>query len=154
MNLRYAARSEDAEQITVIEWARLCQRKHPELKLLHHVPNGGSRNKLEAIKLKQMGVLAGVADLHLPVQKGIYSGLYIEMKYDGGRLQDSQKDFLRAAAQYGNYCVVCYGATEAIKALDEYVSLQAIDTGKHENRMSVPNMSIMQDGKVKPIFKT
>ena len=95
-----------------------------------------------------------MSDLHLPVPKGIYNGLYIEMKYEGGRLQDSQKDFLRAAAQYGNYCVVCYGATEAIKALDEYVSLQAIDTGKHENRMSVPNMSIMQDGKVKPIFKT
>lgn len=153
MNLRYAARSEDTEQITVIEWARLCQQKHPELRLLHHVPNGGSRNKLEAIKLKQMGVLAGVADLHLPVRKGIYSGLYIEMKYDGGRLQDSQKDFLRAAAQYGNFCTVCYGATEAIKVLQEYVQLEVADAGRCENQMSVSNLSVLKDGKAKPIFK-
>ena len=72
--------SEDAEQEIVIQWVRMNEGKWPELKLLHHIPNGGSRNKREAARLKRMGVLAGVSDLHLPVSKGGYNSLYIEMK--------------------------------------------------------------------------
>ena len=56
MNLRYAKRSEDTEQINVASWAAWNERQYPELKWLHHIPNGGSRNKAEAVKLKQMGV--------------------------------------------------------------------------------------------------
>ena len=63
MNMRYARRSEDTEQIHVISWAMWNENAHPELKLLHHCPNGGSRNKAEAVKLKQMGVKAGIPDL-------------------------------------------------------------------------------------------
>lgn len=92
MNMKYALRSEDTEQINVISWASWQMQKYPELKWLHHIPNGGSRNRAEAIKLKQMGVKSGVSDLCLPYPKGIYCGLYIEMKYDKGRHQPSQKD--------------------------------------------------------------
>ena len=56
MNLRYALRSEDTEQINAASWAAWNERQYPELKWLHHIPNGGSRNKAEAVKLKQMGV--------------------------------------------------------------------------------------------------
>lgn len=52
------------------------------------LPEWGSRNKAEAVKLKQMGVKAGIPDLCLPVPMGMYNGLYIEMKYDTGRLED------------------------------------------------------------------
>ena len=45
MNLRNAVRSEDTEQINVMEWARWNVSKYPELKWLHHIPNGGSRNR-------------------------------------------------------------------------------------------------------------
>ena len=72
MNMKYAMRSEDTEQIAVIQWAQYNVNHHPELKWLHHCPNGGSRNRLEAVKLKQMGVKAGVSDLCLPYPKGIY----------------------------------------------------------------------------------
>lgn len=151
MNLRYALRSEDTEQIAVIQWAYWNRNQFPELELLHHCPNGGSRNKAEAVKLKQMGVKAGVPDLCLPVPKGIYCGLYIEMKYEGGRIQDSQKDYLRLAAKYGHYCCVCYGAEAAIKVLEEYVRLKKINTGFHENEMKYPNLSVMKGGKVKEL---
>lgn len=53
MNLRYAKRSEDTEQINVASWAAWNERQYPELKWLHHIPNGGSRNKAEAVKLFQ-----------------------------------------------------------------------------------------------------
>lgn len=113
VNRRYARRSEDTEQMSVMDWARWNQNAHPELELLHHCPNGGSRNKAEAVKLKQMGVKAGIPDLCLPVPMGMYNGLYIEMKYDTGRLEDSQKKMLKALAAAGHYCTVCYGAGEA-----------------------------------------
>ena len=145
MNLRYALRSEDTEQINVVTWCRWQQNAFPELSLLHHCPNGGSRNEREAVKFKQMGVLAGVSDLHLPVPKGVYASLYIEMKYGDGRLEDSQKRFLRNAAALGNYCVVCYDAQTAINVIAEYVKLKSGES------MKAPNAVIFKGDKVKPI---
>lgn len=70
------------------------------------------------------GVKAGIPDLCLPVPMGMYNGLYIEMKYDTGRLEDSQKKMLKALAAAGHYCTVCYGAEEAIRVLQEYINLK------------------------------
>lgn len=151
MNRRNMLRSEDTEQMAVIDWANYQLNAHPELKMLHHCPNGGSRNKAEAIKLKQMGVKAGVPDLHLPVPKGIYTGLYIEMKYGDGTIQKTQREFLKAAAKYGNYCVVCYGAETAIEIIRQYVNLNQIDTGKGENKMRFRNAVILKEGRVKDL---
>ncbi len=53
-------RSEASEQITLIQWCDINRCKYPELGLIFHIPNGGKRNKLEAIKLKKEGVKAGV----------------------------------------------------------------------------------------------
>lgn len=152
VNRRYARRSEDTEQMSVMDWARWNQNVHPELELLHHCPNGGSRNKAEAVKLKQMGVKAGIPDLCLPVPMGVYSGLYIEMKYDTGRLEDGQKKMLKALAAAGHYCTVCYGAEEAIRVLEEYINLKKIDTGNREDTMSEQNMMIRKNGKVKMYY--
>ena len=130
MSTTYVRRSaEDTEQETVIQWARLCSNSRPELALLHHIPNGGSRGKKEAAKLKRMGVLAGVSDLHLPVAKAGYIGLYIEMKYGDGRLLASQREFLKRAARWGSYCIVAYSAADAIEILQNYIN----DTAIYEN---------------------
>lgn len=151
MNLKYARRSEDTEQITVIQWARYQWARYPELELLHHCPNGGSRNKAEAVKLKQMGVKAGMPDLCLPVPKGKYAGLYIEMKYDKGKLRDSQKEILHKLADIGHYVAVCYGAEEAIKVLEEYCRLLPLDTGNKENEMKYGNRMVHKGGEVRCI---
>lgn len=138
MNMRQAMRSEDTEQILVIQWARSNVGAHPELKWLHHIPNGGSRNKQEAVKLKHMGVMAGVADLHLPYPKGIYHGLYIEMKYGSNRQQESQKEFLGDMADAGYFVATCYTAEIAVKVLREYCTLQP------GHLMYMPNNSILK----------
>ena len=127
--------SEDTEQETVVQWARMMSGRWPELGLLHHIPNGGSRNKKEAVKLKRMGVLAGVADLHLPVSRSGYHSIYIEMKFDDGRLSKSQKEFLKAASYERNYCIVCYSAADAIEILDMYMHNRTIE-----------NLSILKGG--------
>ena len=40
--------TEAQEQMTLFSWAAMQSGKYPELKLLYHVPNGGSRIKAEA----------------------------------------------------------------------------------------------------------
>ena len=114
--------SEDQEQEAVIEWARLSQGRYPELKLLHHIPNEGKRSLQTAGRLKSLGMLAGVPDLHLPVPRGAYCGLFIEMKYDKGIVTTEQKDYLIRAAEEGNYCCICYTAEDAITAITEYIN--------------------------------
>lgn len=151
MNLKYAMRSEDTEQIAVIQWAQYNMNHHPELKWLHHVPNGGSRNKQEAVKLKQMGVKAGVSDLCLPYPKGIYCGLYIEMKYGDGRQQPSQKEFLKDMAEAGHFVATCYSAEEAIKVIVNYCGLGFVTEKEIRGMpyMAIPNNSILKGGEVK-----
>lgn len=43
MNMKYAMRSEDTEQINVVSWANWNMNRYPELRWLFHVPNGGSQ---------------------------------------------------------------------------------------------------------------
>lgn len=149
MNMRNAMRSEDTEQIAVVQWSQYNVNHHPELKWLHHVPNGGSRNRFEAVKLKQMGVKAGVADLCLPYPKGRYCGLYIEMKFGNNRQQDTQKEFLKDMAEAGHFVATCYSAEEAIVVINEYVNLSDKNHMERNTTMSLPNNCILKDGKVK-----
>lgn len=141
MDMRYAMRSEDTEQMAVIQWAQYHVNRYPELKWLHHCPNGGSRNKQEAAKLKQMGVKAGVSDLCLPYPKGTYCGLYIEMKYGNNRQQGSQKEFLADMAAAGHFVATCYSAEEAVRVIEKYL--------KSDGEMGMPNNSILKGGKIK-----
>lgn len=164
MNMKYAMRSEDTEQIAVVQWAQYNMNHYPELKWLHHCPNGGSRNRLEAVKLKQMGVKAGVSDLCLPYPKGIYCGLYVEMKFGDNRQQGTQKEFLADMAKAGHFVATCYSAEEAISVITEYLNLKDATFGdtyadfleqfgcKPEEvgqKMKIPNNSILKNGKVK-----
>lgn len=164
MNLKYAMRSEDTEQIAVIQWAMYQMNVYPELKWLHHCPNGGSRNRNEAVKLKQMGVKAGVSDLCLPYPRGIYCGLYIEMKFGDNRQQASQKEFLADMAEAGHFVATCYSAEEAIEVIKEYLNLKKATFGdeyatfleafgcepeKVGQKMTIPNNSILKGGEVK-----
>lgn len=134
----YRFRNEDTEQEAVMHWARICANQWPALRLLHHIPNGGSRNKKEAVRLKRMGVLAGVSDLHLPAARAGYHGLYIEMKYENGRLSESQKSFLQGAASEDYYCIVCYTAEDAIDVLTAYM----------EDRTDHPNLAVIKRGQL------
>ena len=114
--------TEAQEQSMLFSWAAMAAGKWPELALLHAIPNGGSRNLLEAVHLKQQGVKAGIPDIHLPVARGGWHGLYIEMKRQkGGRVSVEQKRMLLALREQGYEAVVCYGCEDAIKVIKEYL---------------------------------
>lgn len=119
----YRKQGEDTEQENVISWANWHLREYPELKWLHHIPNGGKRNKAEAARFKAQGVKAGVSDLFLPAAHGGYFGLYIEMKYGKNKPTDQQKEFIADMQQAGYDARVAYSAQEAIEILQEYLML-------------------------------
>lgn len=113
--------SEHDEQVAVIQWARVFAHKWPGLALLHAIPNGGSRNKREAVRLKAEGVLPGVPDLFLPVARGTQHGLYIEMKHGRNQLTSAQKAVSALLRRQGYAVIVCYEADEAISAISNYI---------------------------------
>lgn len=113
--------TEDEEQIAVMSWAALMEGRYPELRLLHHIPNGGKRGKREAAVFKAMGVKAGVPDLFLPCAREEYHGLYVEMKALDGRPSKAQLEMLKALSGQGYKCVVCHGADEARRVIEDYL---------------------------------
>lgn len=112
---------EAQEQATLFHWAELQSHKYPALRLMYHIPNGGSRNKLEAYHLQQQGVKAGVPDICLPVPSGAYHGLYIEMKVGRNKPSPAQTAWLAALEAVGNKAVVCYGWQQAAETIKEYL---------------------------------
>ena len=118
--------TEDQEQITVMSWAHRTKFKDGRLSdYLFHIPNGGSRNIIEATKLKKMGVKAGVPDLQLIVPNGEVHGLWIELKAQKGKLQPSQQIMIQRLEAQGYMCKVCFGADEAISEIKKYLMLEA-----------------------------
>ena len=112
---------EDDEQRVVVQWAEMSTANYPDVDLLYHIPNGGYRNGREAARFRRMGVRAGMPDLHLPVAKGIYHSLYIELKRTkGGRVSEAQARMMKKLQKAGNLVVVCYGAEDAIKTIMSY----------------------------------
>lgn len=117
------AQHEGEEQEYLFEWASLSACAFPELSLLFHIPNGGKRNKAEAIHFKKQGVKAGIPDLFLPVARGIYHGLFIELKYGSNKPTENQNQWAKALTKQGYKCLVCYGWQNAAEAIEKYLKI-------------------------------
>ena len=118
---------EGEEQATLFSWAAMKRGKYPELDLLFHIPNGGSRGKAEAARFKAEGVKPGVPDLFLPVARGPYHGLFIEMKRKkGGKVSDNQKAWIAALTVQGDLAVVCYGWKDAASLIVDYLDEKGV----------------------------
>lgn len=113
---------EEVEQTCLFRWAAYSLGAHPELKLLHAIPNGGKRSKSEAARMKAAGVKAGVPDMFLPVARGGSHGLYIELKrIKGGRVSAEQLAWMEELTREGYTCAVCHGWEEARKVIQTYL---------------------------------
>lgn len=113
--------TEAQEQKFLFQWAGLARQKYPELELLFHVPNGGKREKREAVSLKKEGVKAGVPDLILPVARGEYFGLYIELKVGRNKPSAHQLEWIENLKEQGYFVKVCYGWIEASETITNYL---------------------------------
>jgi hypothetical protein len=127
--------TESAHQTALFAWAALHVQEYPELKWMHHIPNGGTRGadaKSRAIagaRLKAQGVKVGVPDVFLPVKRGPCSGLYIELKKPSakpkrngkGGLSEEQLEFGVFVQEQGYGWAVCYGWEAAASLVVSYM---------------------------------
>ena len=116
---------EEAEQCALMEWAAYNAGKWPELRLLYHIPNEGKRSIRAGARLKAQGLKRGVPDNHLPVARGGYIGLYIELKRRDkrkSRVTQDQADWITDLSMQGHKCCVCWGWEQARDVLEEYMS--------------------------------
>ena len=99
-------KEEEKLQIACIKW---FDYQYPEYsKLLFAVPNGGSRNVIEAANLKKQGVRAGVSDLIFLYPSFRFAFICLEFKTIKGKQSDEQKHFetLIDINTQGLYCVI------------------------------------------------
>ena len=116
--------SEEDEQATLFRWAEWNTCTFPELKLMFHVPNEGKRSIQRGAMMRRIGLKAGVPDICLPVPRGIWHGMFIEMKRQkGGTLGDSQREWIEALTKQGYYCIVARGWEVAAKEIQEYLQI-------------------------------
>ena len=120
MTTKYIA-SEAAEQRALFQWANVVVGQIPEINLLFHIPNGGKRDKVTAALLKAEGVKSGVPDLFLPVHRGGYHGLFIELKVGSNKPSALQEIWLKQLTLQGYCTAVCYGWHEAAEVITNYL---------------------------------
>lgn len=120
--------TEAEEQVSLFEWIHAMSGKYPCLELAFHIPNGGSRNVIEAVHLRDQGVKAGVPDIFIPVSSGGFHGLWIEMKRRGkGTVISFDQDmWIKRLNMQGYVAGVCYGWDAAAKIIIKYLNLDKI----------------------------
>lgn len=93
---------------------------------LHHSPNEELSSIGRQLAASQ-GTKKGFPDYILPIQAGNYVGLAFELKAlrPWGRAPTKdQRAWLAHFAEQGWLAKVCYGAEDAIAALDDYIALR------------------------------
>ena len=130
--------SESSQQRALFCQANLHLEQFPELRWMHHIPNGGARaddakgSAIRGARLKAEGVKEGIPDVFMPVPRGYWHGLYIEMKKpslrpkrvgSAGGLSEKQMEFRDFAHKQGYGWVVCYDWEEAWQMIVDYLSM-------------------------------
>lgn len=135
---KIAEQSEHESQCQLFEWAEQSEGRYPELCLFYAIPNGAgtpyARYKdkktgktfafsKERAKLVSEGLKSGVPDTHLPVSRGIYHSLYIEMKRHPNKASDNQLKWHEKLRKFSNYVAICWNFDEARELILRYLGL-------------------------------
>lgn len=116
---------EEWEQEQFFRWVYANQIKHPELQLCNGSMNGVRVSPKIRAKLKCQGCRPGVPDIDLPVKRGEYGGLRIEMKrVKGGTVSPEQKQFHTLLAEQGYRVEVCKGWRVAVEVVKNYLGIE------------------------------
>lgn len=135
--------TEHVEAVMFMRAVRGAEADWPELRWLFAVPNGGWRAKRTAAAMKAEGAKPGVPDYLLPLARGGYAGLAIELKTATGRVSPEQCEWLAHLAAQGWQAVVARGWEQAWDVVRDYMALEPRQTTQ-EARPSVSGVSTLQ----------
>lgn len=108
--------TEHGEQAALFCWATQQMKiaGFEGLDWMFAVPNGGARDRVTAGMLKAEGVKPGISDIVLPVARGGYFGLMLEMKRkNGGVISPNQVAFRAHCVREGYAHVLAHGWEQA-----------------------------------------
>lgn len=88
------------------------------------VVNAAKRSFKLAAMLKAEGMRAGVPDVLLLVARNGFTGLAIEFKKPGGKLSESQVEFIDRLVKEGWLVCVISDAEEAIRVTKNYLGIK------------------------------
>ena len=138
-----ASGTEDALQSALLnELAITIRPTFPQIDLIYHIPNGGSRgsNQREAqingARMKALGVKRGVPDLCLPIPMQGYGSLYIEMKKPkDGALSVDQKPRIKMLTEMGNMCAIIDDWRVGVQLVYDYLYVR--DAGQFRAKYAI-----------------
>lgn len=119
------ASPEFEHQRNLFTWARnpAVEAKYPALRVMSCSLNGVRLTPAQAGKAKAAGMLAGEHDVRLPVPRGRWIGLSIEMKAGDNRPTKAQLDYGEALEAEGWAVRYAWSWTEARDIIIEYLEL-------------------------------
>lgn len=106
--------TEHQHQAAFFSWFR---RQYPHI-LAFAIPNAAKRGPKLASMMKAEGLLAGVPDIFIADGK---PGLFIEMKKEKGKVQDSQIEILTKLTEAGYEAAICFGWEHAKEVTEIYL---------------------------------
>lgn len=109
---------EDREMLLLFDWIRLRPDIHP---YAWHTANERRTSIQQGVKLKRLGVKAGVADVTIAIPRNGLHGIFIEMKAGKGKLTPKQKEFLDNMTSQGYLAVCCHGFEAAKQVIETYL---------------------------------
>jgi len=115
--------AESNHQQALFRWAKRSVKKYPELELLYSIPNGANVNDKNRLRLWLEGLKKGIPDVHLPIARGPFNSLYIELKSKKGILSDHQNSVIKLLEKAGSCCIVSRDITTSITAIESYLRL-------------------------------
>ena len=117
--------TEYEHQLKVFAWCDIKSIQYPELKLINASLSGVRLSIGQAKKAKRAGMVKGFPDIFLPVPKGLYHGLFIELKRlkPRGYPSPDQDWWLKKLAKQGYACSCCRGHDAAIGVIIDYLNI-------------------------------
>lgn len=117
--------SEHGHQAALFCQANLHLHQYPDLKWLFHIQNASANRSAKVV-----GVKAGVPDICLPVRRGAYSGLWIELKRPIGLAKKAgiasadQLEWIDHLRLEGYAAMICFGWEAAWINIVRYLKCQ------------------------------
>lgn len=118
--------SEFDHQCALFAWARRPDvRRHlPDLDVMEASLNGVRLTKAQAGKAWAAGMVAGAWDINLPVPRGIFHGMRIEMKFGRNKLSDTQEVYGRRLQELGWKVIISYDWEHAREEIIDYLTMK------------------------------
>lgn len=111
--------SEDQINIAFVQW---CHLHHDGRELVYHVPNEAKRSRAGHGIMIGKGLVVGQPDLCIPIGKGGWLSLHLELKRFGERPTVKQASRMEVLMAAGNYCTWADTLEHAISVTESYMA--------------------------------